>query len=63
MQCNMLDYLIDLRMKLAKELLRTTTLPLKDISEQVGYYNVSSFIRRFKTHEGITPNSYRFQHQ
>lgn len=63
MQQNMLDYLIDLRMELAKELLRTTTLPLKDISEQVGYYNVSSFIRRFKTHEGITPNSYRFQNQ
>lgn len=62
MQCNMLDYLIGLRMDLAKELLRTTTLPLKDISEQVGYYNVSSFIRRFKTHEGITPNNYRFQH-
>lgn len=62
MQCNMLDYLIGLRMDLAKQLLRTTTLPLKDISEQVGYYNVSSFIRRFKTHEGITPNNYRFQH-
>ena len=63
MQCTMLDYLIELRMNLAKELLRTTTLPLQDICERVGYYNVSSFSRRFKTYEGITPNTYRFQNQ
>ena len=59
MQCNMLDYLIELRMNHARRLLKTTDLPLKEISESVGYYNVSSFIRRFKTHEGITPNNYR----
>lgn len=63
MQCTMLDYLIELRMNLAKELLRTTTLPLQEICERVGYYNVSSFSRRFKTYEGITPNTYRFQNQ
>lgn len=63
MQCTMLDYLIDLRMNLAKELLRTTTMPLQEICERVGYYNVSSFSRRFKTYEGITPNTYRFQNQ
>ena len=32
---------------------------LKDISQQVGYYNVSSFIRRFKQIEGMTPGDYR----
>lgn len=63
MQCTMLDYLIELRMNLAKELLQTTTLPLQEICERVGYYNVSSFSRRFKTYEGITPNTYRFQNQ
>lgn len=63
MQCNMLDYLIDLRMGQARKLLKTTALPLREISERVGYYNVSSFIRRFKAHEGITPNAYRFKGQ
>ena len=61
MQCTMLDYLIELRMSLAKELLLSTTMPLQEICERVGYYNVSSFSRRFKTYEGITPNTYRFQ--
>ncbi len=63
MQCTMMDYLIKLRMTLAKELLRSTTLPLQEICERVGYYNVSSFSRRFKTYEGMTPNTYRFQNQ
>lgn len=63
MQCTMMDYLIKLRMNLAKELLRSTSLPLQEICERVGYYNVSSFSRRFKTYEGITPNTYRFQNQ
>jgi YesN/AraC family two-component response regulator len=63
MQCTMMDYLIKLRMNLAKELLRSTSLPLQIICERVGYYNVSSFSRRFKTYEGITPNTYRFQNQ
>ena len=63
MQCTMMDYLIKLRMNLAKDLLRSTSLPLQEICERVGYYNVSSFSRRFKTYEGITPNTYRFQNQ
>ncbi len=63
MQCTMMDYLIKLRMTRAKELLRTTSMPLQEICDQVGYYNVSSFSRRFKSYEGITPNTYRFQNQ
>lgn len=54
-----LEYVIDVRMEKAKELLRDTNLTLKEISLQIGYYNVPSFIRRFKVHEGITPGSYR----
>lgn len=60
---NLLDLLISLRMKKAKELLKSTNLPLKTISEMIGYYNTSSFIRRFKSEEGITPNTYRFKEQ
>lgn len=54
-----LDYVTSLRMDFAKQLLRETDLPLKDVSLQVGYYNISSFIRRFKQIHAITPGDYR----
>lgn len=56
---NILDYSTEFRMQKAKELLANPKLPLKDISQQVGYYNVSSFIRRFKQIQGMTPGDYR----
>lgn len=56
---NVMDYTIQTRIQKAKELLVSTNFPLKDISEQVGYYNVSSFTRRFKLNQGITPGEYR----
>ena len=61
MNCGLLEYLISQRINLAKTLLHTTQMPIKEISLSVGYYNVSSFIRRFKQHEGVTPNEYRFK--
>lgn len=56
---NILDYSTHIRMQKAKDLLADSKLTLKDISQQVGYYNVSSFIRRFKQIEGMTPGDYR----
>lgn len=56
---NILDYSTQIRMQKAKDLLADSKLTLKDISQQVGYYNVSSFIRRFKQIEGMTPGDYR----
>lgn len=56
---NVLDFSTDFRMKKAKELLEDGKLTLKEISQQVGYYNVSSFIRRFKQLNGMTPGDYR----
>lgn len=56
---NILDYATDIRMEKAKKLLHETELPLKELGYQVGYYNVSSFIRRFKQTQGITPGEYR----
>lgn len=58
---NILDYSTDIRMLRAKQLLEEDLLTLKDISQQVGYYNASSFIRRFKQLYGITPGDYRKQ--
>lgn len=63
MGLNLLDYATNLRMDVVKQLLISTDLPMKDLSSQVGYYNVSSFIRRFKQIHGITPGDYRRLYQ
>ncbi len=56
-------YVGTLRIRKACNLLETTTMPLQMISESVGYYNLNSFIRRFKQITGITPGEYRRNHQ
>lgn len=57
-----LDYITGLKMNLAASLLRQNQ-SLQEISLQVGYINVSSFIRRFKQTMGMTPGEYKKQHQ
>ncbi len=56
-------YVADLRIRKARSLLETTTMPLQMVSESVGYYNLNSFIRRFKQITGLTPGEYRKNHQ
>lgn len=56
---NFSDYLWNLRVTKAKELLRTTSQPIEQICIAVGYENVSSFRRKFKKELGITPSQYR----
>lgn len=55
----LLDYCTILRMEKAKELLQNTTLTLEKIAEQIGYFNTSSFIRRFKQLYNLTPGEYK----
>lgn len=55
---NFIDYLTELRLDKAKELLRDTSLRINDVAEQVGYQH-SYFNRIFKKQEGITPSRYR----
>ena len=59
----LLDYMTDLRIRTAQELLVQETMPVKEVAESVGYYNVSSFIRRFKQFTGKTPGEYRNEQQ
>lgn len=53
------DYLTALRIAHAKELLLTTKLSVKDITEQVGYYSQSHFTKLFVEKEGCTPAEFR----
>ncbi len=56
---NIIDYTTTIRIEKAKELLRDTNTPITEIAESVGYYNLSSFTRRFKLNQGISPSEYR----
>lgn len=56
---NINNYISTLRVQKAKHLLISTNLTLSMISEEVGYYNQNSFIRRFKQITGMTPGDYR----
>ncbi|NOU79107.1 helix-turn-helix domain-containing protein [Paenibacillus sp. LMG 31459] len=53
------DFLTDLRMKKAEQLLLETESSLQDIALQVGYANAITFGRVFKRIAGITPGDYR----
>nr|WP_238357742.1 AraC family transcriptional regulator [Cohnella zeiphila] len=56
---NFSDYLNELRINRAKELLMNLELRIQDVAGLVGYQNVNSFIRMFKRCSGVTPGEYR----
>lgn len=58
---NITFYLTNLRLEKAKYYWAHTNLPLQSVANQSGYYNISSFIRRFKSEIGVTPGEYRKQ--
>jgi two-component system response regulator YesN len=53
------EYVTRLRMEKAKDLLKNSDLSVNDIANEVGYYSVPSFIRKFKEIEQITPGKYK----
>jgi AraC-like DNA-binding protein len=56
------EYIKDLRMKKAAELLRNTFLSIKEISISIGYKHVSDFDHQFKAVYGVQPSAYRRAH-
>ncbi|MFD0931246.1 helix-turn-helix domain-containing protein [Psychroflexus salinarum] len=54
-----LQYIIDKKMQLAMQLLLTTELQIKHISNQVGYDSPSKFSAAFKKKYGKLPSAYR----
>lgn len=56
-----LEYLNRIRITHATILLRTTEMPILDISEEIGFHSVSSFNRHFMEIIGMTPTNYRKQ--
>lgn len=59
MGINFSDYLEDLRMTLAKELLEDTDLPVFEIAVRVGYNSSNTFCRAFKRINGVSTSAFR----
>lgn len=53
------DFIDDIKMRKAAELLTTTSLKIGSIAEQVGYFSIPSFTHAFKMSKGRTPGEYR----
>lgn len=60
---NFVDYVIRVRMDAARSLLTNPSLSVNQVAEQVGYANVTSFMRSFKKINGMTPSEFRQMHK
>jgi transcriptional regulator GlxA family with amidase domain len=54
-----LDFLQEVRINTAKDLLKTSNLSINEISDKVGYQDTGFFNRLFKRHLATTPVAYR----
>lgn len=59
MECSPMKYLNDLRIRHAEELLKTTELSIREISERIGFETQHYFSYAFKKVHGFTPLVYR----
>jgi len=57
------QYLRDLRMRNAENLLRNTFLTVKEVAFASGIGDVSSFVRVFKKRYGLTPSKFRARNE
>jgi len=53
------QYIVNARLSLAKELLRSTSLSVSDVAVRAGYGELFPFSKQFKRHTGMTPSAYR----
>lgn len=54
-------YILQSRITKSMQLLRETTMPVKEIAESVGFHDVPYFCRTFKKETSLTPLQYRRQ--
>jgi AraC family transcriptional regulator of arabinose operon len=55
------QYLVNYRLDKARNLLKTTSLPVNSIASQVGYPDPLSFSKVFKMYYQVSPKAYRDQ--
>lgn len=54
-----LDFLQEVRINIAKDLLKTSNLSISEIVDKVGYQDIAFFTQLFKKHLATTPIAYR----
>ena len=57
--CSPQEYLVNLRMEKAREMLRNTGMQINAIAASVGYHDQLAFSKIFKQHYGVSPKAYR----
>lgn len=56
---NFVNFLKDIRMEKARELLENTDLRIVEVSQRIGYENEKHFMKIFKASCGVSPTEYR----
>lgn len=56
---NFLDYLMETRIDVAKELLVETDMSISEVAEKVGYNDMKYFYKRFRQQTGVSLKEYR----
>ncbi|MBC5779456.1 response regulator [Blautia difficilis] len=56
---NFIEYLTEIRLRSARELLQNSQYSIKEICAQSGYSDPNYFSRIFKKYEGVTPSEFR----
>lgn len=57
--CSPQEYLVNLRMEKAREMLRNTGMQINAVAAAVGYQDQLAFSKIFKQHFGTSPKAYR----
>ncbi len=57
--CSPKEFLMDIRTKKAKSLLKFTDMQIKEVAESVGYIDQLAFSKAFKKQIGMSPSDYR----
>ena len=53
------EYVLDLRMRMAKQMLQNANLPVKEVANRCGFAETGYFCRVFKHIYGVTPGDFR----
>lgn len=59
--CSPINYLCDVRLQTAKELLSSTNLSITDVAHSSGFSSLSYFAQAFRKHCGMSASAYRKQ--
>lgn len=53
------DYIVNVRLQYARELLQNPALTISEVALTCGYESIHAFSKMFKKHTGLTPSAYR----